>query len=296
MKKILPTALLASLLLLSNCSDNNNSNQTSSPLNSVTVERGPILGAIVLDAEGQQAIQEDNTSASYVFLTPPVYPISAFGGYIDVNRNGIIDSGEVKNTIVLEAEDGPVLTLLTSMLRVDKNATSFYLDDLGLNSNLTPGEDINVSALSDSVYQYLIQNNIANVEDINISNMEQLRERIQARIYEYSQNELNATEQEKILILELEMETLDDDEAEEANEKIKGQEHAAEVISNLDHLDDEQKAHIIEMILKNSDKHEKVESEDKVKSKDDDDDDSDNDDDDSDDDDNQTTDINSTNL
>ncbi len=258
MKTILPSAILATLLLLSGCgSSDTTSKDLLSTSNSVIVERGPILGAVVLDADGQQALQDLNSTASYTFQTPPTYPIMAYGGYIDVNRNGIIDAGEVANTIVLQAEEGEVLTLLTSILSVsDENSTAFFLDDLGLNAALAPGEDINVSALSDVMYEYLIQNNLASVDDVNMSNQEQLRDRIELKIREYSASDINASEYEKNLILKLESELkiarLSEYDAEKANEKIKGIQNAIDVISALPNMKPSVKEHVLAILERNA--------------------------------------------
>lgn len=260
MKRILPSAVLASLLLLSGCgSDSSSSVATSS---TVKVERGPILGAVVIDDNGQEATQVNDTTASYTFETPPVYPITAYGGYIDVNRNGIIDEGEVKNTIILKAESGEVLTLLTSILTTSSDDTdSFFLDDLGLNSALTPTEAIDVAALSDVVYQYLIDNNLASVDSIDAPTMEQLKVLIELKIAEYEASGMTSAELEAALILKLEMEKLDDDDADDANDDISGQEHAADVIANLPNMSDDQKAHVIDKILSNSGHDDEDESE-----------------------------------
>ena len=92
------------------------------------------------------------------------------------------DEGEVKNTIILKAESGEVLTLLTSMLTTtSEDTTSFLLDDLGLNSALVPTEDLSIAALSDVIYQYLIDNNLASVEEIDPLSMEQLKNLIELK-------------------------------------------------------------------------------------------------------------------
>ncbi len=122
MKKIIPSAIVATLLLLSGCSDSDTSNETSSS-KTFSVERGPILGAVVLDADGQQATQDDNATALYTFAESPTYPVTVYGGYIDVNANGVIDAGEVANTVTLKADSGEILTLLKSFLSdVDENS------------------------------------------------------------------------------------------------------------------------------------------------------------------------------
>ncbi len=269
MKTILPSAILATLLLLSGCGSSDSTSDSEDSLsgsNTVTVERGPILGAIVIDSDGQEATQDLNETASYTFETPPVYPVMAYGGYIDVNRNGIIDEGEVANTILLKAEDGEVLTLLTSMLSVsDENSTAFFLDDLGLNAALTPGEDINISALSDVVYEYLIANNLASVDDINMSNPEELKNLIEAKISEYSGSDADAAIEEANLILKLESElkikTLSDEEAEEANEKITGLQNAIDVISALPNMKPDVKEHVLAILEANAAKKDEKDEE-----------------------------------
>jgi len=252
MKTILSGAILALILLLTACGSSDSDGNQITPSNTVIVERGPILGAIVIDDNNQTATQDDNSTASYTFENPPAYPITAYGGYIDVNRNGIIDAGDVQNTIILQAEDGGVLTLLTSILSADNNdSNSFFLDDLNLNAALTPGEDLNISALSDVMYRYLIENNLASVEDINISEMNQLQDLIELTIQDYITDDLNASQQEIILVLELENQ-LGNDGADEARDIITfGQENAASIIASLPNMSDEQKAHVIDRILNN---------------------------------------------
>ena len=260
MKIILPSALVATMILLSACSSGGSSTNTNTEVVSktVTVERGPILGAVVLDDDGQQAVQDDNATASYTFETPPVYPVTAYGGYIDVNRNGVIDAGELENTIELQAASGEVLTLLTTILATnDENTTSYFLDDLNLNSALTPTQDLNISALSDVMYEYLIENNLASVDDINLTEIDALKDLVELKIEEYAADDLNASEQEAVLVLKLDIEKFDDADADEVNEKLKGQENAADIIANLPNMSDEQKAHVIDKILKNADKKDK---------------------------------------
>jgi len=251
MKKILLSAIAtAALLALSGCSGDSESSLNTSKSSTLQVERGPVLGAVVVDSNGSQAVEGEN--GAYTFSSTPVYPVTAYGGYIDVNRNGVIDAGEVENTVVLKAEDGEVLTLLTSLLSSnDANISTILLDDLGLNSALTPGESTDVAAVSDVIYKYLIDNNISDVSDVNFSEFNQTISQIKLKIEEYEQSDLNASEQESILVLELEIDKLDDADADDANKKIKGQ-NAIDVITNLPDgvMTPEQKQHVLDMIAK----------------------------------------------
>ncbi|MDF1880708.1 hypothetical protein JHD50_05215 [Sulfurimonas sp. MAG313] len=260
MKKTVPSLIAAALIVFTGCGGSDDSTSTSpkstSANTSVQVERGPILGAVVLDSNGTQATEDAN--GSYTFDSTPVYPITAYGGYIDVNRNGVIDAGEVKNTIILKAQSGAVLTLLTSILSSqDLNASTILLDDLGLNSALTPGEDDDVAALSDVVYKYLIENNLSNASDLNISELSQTLDQIKIKIEEYDNDDLEVSEKEHILMLELDIKKLDDAEAEEANKRLQDI-NATEIINSLpdDLLSPEEKLYLLEKI-RNHDKEER---------------------------------------
>lgn len=80
----------------------------------VTVERGPVYGSTVTDNNGQVATQKEGTNV-YTFATTPVYPISANGGNIDVNGNGIIDEGDIELTTTLTSYSA-VITPITTYL------------------------------------------------------------------------------------------------------------------------------------------------------------------------------------
>ena len=80
----------------------------------VTVERGPVYGSTVTDSKGQIATQKEGTNV-YTFATTPVYPISANGGNIDVNGNGIIDEGDIELTTTLTSYSA-VITPITTYL------------------------------------------------------------------------------------------------------------------------------------------------------------------------------------
>ena len=79
----------------------------------VTVERGAVYGATVTDANGQVATQIAGKNV-YTFATTPVYPITASGGIIDVDNNGI-DEGDIELTTVLTSYSN-VVTPITDYL------------------------------------------------------------------------------------------------------------------------------------------------------------------------------------
>ncbi len=58
----------------------------------VIVERGAVYDANVTDSEGNVATQQDGNN-TYVFDVEPVYPITAEGGWIDVDGDGNMTEG-----------------------------------------------------------------------------------------------------------------------------------------------------------------------------------------------------------
>ena len=86
---------------------------TSGTPTDVTVERGPVLGASVSDSNGQVATQKSGTNV-YSFATTPAYPITASGGIIDVDGNGI-DEGDIELTSPLMSYS-TVITPITNYL------------------------------------------------------------------------------------------------------------------------------------------------------------------------------------
>ena len=77
----------------------------------VTVERGAVYGATVTDANGQVATQIAGKNV-YTFATTPVYPITASGGIIDIDNNGI-DEGDIELTTVLTSYSNVVTPITT---------------------------------------------------------------------------------------------------------------------------------------------------------------------------------------
>ena len=175
----------------------------------VTVERGPIIGAYVVDNSGKRAVNIGE--GKYRFSNTPSYPISSFGGYIDANRNGVVDENDTSMTLSLSLnqENKTTLTLLTTIAD-DEELKNEILNTYGLSEDelysLTPSTSLIVSAISDEVFRYCIENN-SSVENINLDTLQGLQNNIETRI---SLNKLSpkssidiATENEVSLIDEL---------------------------------------------------------------------------------------------
>ena len=92
----------------------------------VRVERGPLLGATVKDANNQVATALSTSSNVYTFAITPIYPITATGGYIDVDANGIIDTNDIAFTGILKSYSTvvtPITTYIaTGTTEVDRTA------------------------------------------------------------------------------------------------------------------------------------------------------------------------------
>ncbi len=185
MRKEILGSLFVAGLLFAGCGSSDTTTADPS-INDVTVERGPVYGSYVVDANGQRAY--NLSSNTYRFRTTPAYPITAYGGYIDVNRDGVIDGNDTALGIPLSLneQNRNTLTLATTLASISSDLKSEILTTYGLSDEdlftLTPATSLEVSAISDEVFKYCIENNIS-VEDINIITLQNtLRTQIQARI------------------------------------------------------------------------------------------------------------------
>ncbi len=215
----LSLSLLTALLLLSGCGESGGSAQGNAPVSSVeptdiTVERGPVLNAAVIDAAGQ--IGKPQGNGVYRFYEPQ-YPVKSYGGFIDVNRNGIVDAGDVNMTqLHLATGEGSVMTMATTMAQ--KGELHTFMQELGLSDDqllrARPSTDIENAALSDEVYKYCIENNVTDPALLQLQQMDQIRDRIRQRIDSYAVSELTQAELEaRLLQVELQIQTLNDESA-----------------------------------------------------------------------------------
>ena len=216
MKTYTLTASILSALLLAGCgSDSSDSVITNTGFTDITVERGPVLMANVVDAKGQRG--EDLGNGVYRF-TSPEYPIKSHGGFIDMNRNGEVDEGDLSmSQLHLQTGEGSVMTMATTMAQND--ALHRYMKDLGLSDEelleMTPTMDKDTAALSDEMYKYCIENNITDPSIVQIAQMDAIREKIQNRRETYNNSHLSAAQHEYQLINnEMNVETLSTDGAE----------------------------------------------------------------------------------
>ncbi len=174
----------------------------------ITVERGPVLNATTKDANGQFGKALGNGVYNF---TDVKYPVESMGGYIDMNRNGLVDEGDIAvGSLRLKTEAGNVITMATSL---GENVESLLLD-IGFTKdaleNATPSSDIDIAALSDELYKYCYENNISHPSFINFDMMQSLQNKIQERKDYYNSADKTSAQLENDLMDELNVTTLTD--------------------------------------------------------------------------------------
>ena len=117
-------ALLA-LLSFSACggggSSSNNVTPAQSSATDVTVERGKVYNATVTDSSTPpQTAKEKANLNVYTFAKKPTYPISATGGWIDVNGDGKKDAKDVDLDITLKSYSNTVTPVTTYIADANK--------------------------------------------------------------------------------------------------------------------------------------------------------------------------------
>ncbi len=214
---------VAATILFSGCGGGGSSSSPANTLESVsktiTVERGPLLDANVTDALGHGAIELG--AGEYTFDHNPEYPISATGGYIDVNRDGKIDAGEVRNELKLKALSGDVVTMATT-LASDANKTKVLEDKFGLSKEqidtMTPGKSKEIEAFSNTVYAYAIDNGYKDPSKIPADDLQTLVNDYKAKRDAYIADGKSAGEHEQNVMDGLSIKTLDNADATKAQE------------------------------------------------------------------------------
>lgn len=191
-------AASAAALLLAGCGGTSGGTTATD----ITVERGPLLYANVTDADGQVAAMQGN--GVYRFETAPVYPVTSYGGVIDMNRNNVIDEGDViASRLKLQTAEGTAATIVTSLAENAAIKTmlqqTFNLSETQI-YNETPSSDKAIAALSDEVYKYSVEHNVSDPSQLTLEAMETLRTQIAARIEAYEASDLDAAALEQAMV------------------------------------------------------------------------------------------------
>jgi hypothetical protein len=170
MKKTLFLTFITGVLFLG-CED---TNQTS--LHVTLYSQAPVLRAVIKDAEGQIATQDDLSQNNYRFKSAPVFPIVATSNtkdsFIDMDFDGVRSASDIMfndtlysvtslisltTTALLENADIDVSSLDYNVTKY-KNATSQYAHAFSISSNdlltQTPLEstNVNLAVLTDTIY------------------------------------------------------------------------------------------------------------------------------------------------
>ena len=185
----------------------------------VTVERGPVLYAHVVDSQGHVATEVGN--GTYHFDQEPIYPISANGGFIDVDRDGVVSAGDINNSVTLKAPKGKAATLVNTIAANEEIRTwlkeNFNLDDATID-NETPSTNETIAAISDEVFAYCVKNSITDPSTLTVDNLNAMLDIIKARLNIYTETNQTVKELEQELVSELvnegvELHVLDEEES-----------------------------------------------------------------------------------
>lgn len=137
-----------------------------------------------IDNSGQRAYHLG--SGTYRFKQTPSYPINVYGGYIDVNRDGVIGEKDTKLVLnlTLHEHNQTNVTLLTT-LAINEELKNELMTTYGLSHEdiyaLTLSDSLEVASASDEVYRYCIENNIS-MENFDRATLQGLQGRIESRI------------------------------------------------------------------------------------------------------------------
>ena len=237
-KVILSIGTLVGMMLLTGCGGGSSSDDTTATTGyDVTVERGPVLHALVLDKTGRQA--QEIGEGRYRFTESPKYPVTAYGGFIDLTRDGTVSVGDIDNSLILKASAGKAATLVNTIATQTEIRTwlkeTFGLDDKTID-DATPSTNRKIAAISDEVFAYCIENRITDPSTMTLQQMERIQAQIQNRIQSYAETDTPTSELENELVDKLAIPKLTEDDLPPHN-------NIEEIADNLpeSNLTDEQK-------------------------------------------------------
>ena len=125
--KIGMSLVLATTLSLSvsGCSDSSNDAGVTpaSTATDVTVERGKVFDATVTDSSTPAQVATEKSGQNvYTFTKAPTYPVMVKGGWIDVDNDGKMSTGDVNLDIEMKSY-GTTVTPITTVMAEESNAT-----------------------------------------------------------------------------------------------------------------------------------------------------------------------------
>ncbi|MCX6075436.1 MAG: hypothetical protein NTW78_00955 [Campylobacterales bacterium] len=151
----------------SSLSDASASVQTVISGYSVVVERGAVYDSNVTDANGSVAVQVSDTNNTYIFVNEPVFPVTAVGGWIDVDGDGNLTAADVALDINLTSYSNVITPTTTYIADENETIREQKLFVLAQETNTTEEELLKVPSKAtkksiivlNAVYEKLIEKN-----------------------------------------------------------------------------------------------------------------------------------------
>lgn len=138
-------AAVAASLALVGCGGGGTSTDTSAGT-LVSVSNAPVYNATVTDANGQVASQVPGTY-QYQFASAPTYPISASGGWMDINLNETYDAGtDVPLAYTMKSYATTVTPVTTFIADEDESVREAKLQKLSDDFNISTDILLNIPA------------------------------------------------------------------------------------------------------------------------------------------------------
>ena len=136
-KKIGLVSIGLATILLSGCNDDG-ATDTTAATTDVTVTRGPVMDSVVVDSSGKVGVEIAGTNI-YRFQGDVSYPITANGGWIDVDGDGVLTITDVKLDVELKSNSNNLTPLTTYTFDADENQERLKKEELlrVLNQNQT---------------------------------------------------------------------------------------------------------------------------------------------------------------
>ncbi len=165
---IVASGILA-MATLSGCGGGGGSS-SGSPVETqgITVERGPVKGATVTDANNKIGVQLGTTNVYYI-PKPVTYPVTVTGGWVDVNNDNVKDAGDIVLDKVMKSYSAIVTPVSSAIVDPDPakrlamwNKLALLHDTTVINLQKLPSQgDVKAIALHNAIFKESYDNNIS---------------------------------------------------------------------------------------------------------------------------------------
>lgn len=267
--KIFISAVVASFLV--GCGGGSSK---ASKSHEVTVERAPVINAVVIDAKNNIAKNKPNTNV-YVFDKDINYPITVKNNpdgstFMDLNNDGKADSNDVELNVELQSCNSNVTmvsTLVAKQTSCDATKTKEKYDALSHDLNISVDDlkalpsksSVNAVILNNAIYASLVKHTNTTL-DLPSINEEIAILKTSLHDKQIDIKTAKASDIEKIVIKNLQISALDEDKIHQANNKnsiyVK---NAIDILETIDYTKDD----IASKIKKVKDELSKAPSDDK---------------------------------